>query len=171
MADALFKTDYVFPGVPGFVFRPLARDDVAKGYLGVLGQLSECAMDDACFARIFDELVGRATSDAQQSQGTTLVVVAEDTATRRVVLTGTLLVERKFLHAGGLVGHIEDIVVSKECRGKHLGQELIAALLGLAKAAGCYKVILDCKDRVLPFYEKCGLRYKDNCMAVYFREH
>jgi hypothetical protein len=52
----------------------------------------------------------------------TFVVVIEDTLQNHIAAAGTLLIERKFLRGGGLVGHIEDIVVDKVYRGKDFGK-------------------------------------------------
>ena len=38
---------------------------------------------------------------------------------------------------------------------------VIQALMEFAKAAGCYKVILDCGESNVAFYEKCGLTRKE----------
>ena len=63
--------------------------------------------------------------------------------------------EQKFIHECATVGHIEDIVVVKGYRGKNLGLKLIEALISLAKSNNnCYKVILDCDEKNVPFYEK-----------------
>jgi glucosamine-phosphate N-acetyltransferase len=59
--------------------------------------------------------------DLKQSQ-TTRVVVIEEPTTGRIVASGSLLVERKFIRQCGLVGHIEDIVVHDSQRGKNLGR-------------------------------------------------
>jgi glucosamine-phosphate N-acetyltransferase len=58
----------------------------------------------------------------------------------RVVGTGSLIVERKFIHSLGLVGHIEDIAVEKGQQGKKLGLRIIQALDFVAAQVGCYKV-------------------------------
>lgn len=73
-----------------------------------------------------------------------------------VVATGMLVVERKLIHGCGKVGHIEDIAVAETEQGKKVGQYLIDHLSLEAKARGCYKVILDCAERNVGFYEKCG---------------
>lgn len=41
-------------------------------------------------------------------------------------------------------------------------------LIKIAHESGCYKVILDCSDDNVPFYQKCGLERKGAQMAVYF---
>lgn len=58
----------------------------------------------------------------------------------RVVGTGSLIVERKFIHSLGMVGHIEDIAVEKNQQGKKLGLRIIQALDFVAAHVGCYKV-------------------------------
>lgn len=44
------------------------------------------------------------------------------------------------IHNLGLVGHIEDIAVTKDQQGKKLGLRIIEALDYVAKKVGCYKV-------------------------------
>lgn len=96
------------------------------------------------------------------------MLVIEDEDSGRVVSTGTLLVEAKFIHQAGLAGHIEDIVVDSTVRGKGLGKLIIQKLVEVAVAAGCYKVILDCAQKNIAFYEKCGFIQKEVQMAMYF---
>jgi glucosamine-phosphate N-acetyltransferase len=38
-------------------------------------------------------------------------------ARQRVVATGTIFNEQKFIHEAGLVAHVEDVVVDSACRG------------------------------------------------------
>jgi hypothetical protein len=45
---------------------------------------------------------------------------------------------------------------------------LIAHLVERAQAAGCYKVILDCAEQNIGYYEKCGLARKEVQMVRYF---
>ena len=40
-------------------------------------------------------------------------------------------------------------------------RRVIEALMEFARAAGCYKVILDCGESNVAFYEKCGLTRKE----------
>lgn len=87
--------------------------------------------------------------------------------TDRIVAAGTLLVEHKFIRACGSVGHVEDIVVDSQQRGKNLGRVLLETLRDLAIERGCYKVILDCEEAKVQFYEKCGFDAKGRQMALY----
>jgi len=82
----------------------------------------------------------------------------------KVVGSVSMIIEQKFIHGGGLVGHIEDVVVSKEHEGKGIGFKIMQAALEYAKNQGCYKTILDCDDKVRPFYEGLGFKRHSNCM-------
>ena len=77
-------------------------------------------------------------------------------STDQLIAAGTLFMERKHIHAGGMAGHIEEIVVSPSMRGQGLGLTLVKGLKDMGVALGCYKTILDCGDDKVPFYEKCG---------------
>jgi glucosamine-phosphate N-acetyltransferase len=67
----------------------------------------------------------------------------------KLVGSGTLLLEHKFIRASGSVGHIEDIVVDPTIRGKNLGKLIIASLTHISEKLGAYKTILDCnKDNI-----------------------
>lgn len=72
--------------------------------------------------------------------------------------SASLVIETKFLHAGGKVGHVEDVVVHGVSRGLGIGRKLVEHATREAKIAGCYKCILACTPSNKPFYEKCGYR-------------
>ena len=74
------------------------------------------------------------------------------------------MIEQKFIHDGGLVGHIEDVVVRKDYEGKGIGIKLVTSLLERAKEKNCYKTILDCNDNVKQFYERIGFKRESNGM-------
>jgi glucosamine-phosphate N-acetyltransferase len=77
------------------------------------------------------------------------VLVFVERKTDRIVASGTVFTERKFLRNTGKVGHIEDIAVDSSMHGKGLGKKLILALEEIARSQGCYKTILDCsKDNI-----------------------
>ena len=85
------------------------------------------------------------------------VIESED----KVIATATLHILNKFIHNGNRSGLIEDVAVSKEHRNEGYGELLINHCLSEAKKFNCYKVILNCKDELIPFYEKNGF-YKNN---------
>ena len=96
------------------------------------------------------------------------VFVIREIGTCRVVGTGSVLIEKKFIHSLGSVGHIEDIVIDKGFRGKGLGKLIVTHLVQYAKSKGCYKTLLNCSEDKVGFYEKCGFKGRGVEMAQYF---
>ena len=134
------------------------------GFLQVLSQLTTVGpMSELQFLDQFHFMANRKDSY--------FTLVIENASTGKVVAAGTILIEYKFVHMRGRVGHIEDIVVDSNQRGLNLGLHVIEALKGIGKRAGCYKVILDCSDKNVPFYEKCGFTKKEVEMAWYIPEN
>lgn len=82
----------------------------------------------------------------------------------KVIGSASILIEQKFIHDGGKVGHIEDVSVRKEFQGKGVGKKIVTALLKYAEKQGCYKTILDCTADLIPFYEKIGFKRHSNSM-------
>lgn len=50
-------------------------------------------------------------------------------------------------------------------------QRIIEELKYIGKQTGCYKIILDCSQKNVPFYEKCGFSVKELQMVVYIDEN
>ncbi len=84
----------------------------------------------------------------------------------KVAGIATILIEQKFIHDGSRIGHIEDVVVTKNCRGLGIGKKLIEKCLEVARERQCYKVILDCDDKNVKFYEKIGFVKFGNSMKI-----
>ena len=82
----------------------------------------------------------------------------------KIIGSTTLFIEQKFIHDGGLVGHIEDVVVRKSYEGQGIGMKLVISLLDVAKQRKCYKTILNCEDSLKQFYEKIGFKKATNEM-------
>ena len=144
-----------------FLIRPLQIDDYDRGYLQVLGELT-------IVGQVSREQFQGFLDHVMKSENLYLVIV--DKQDDRIVGAGTLLLEQKIIHSMGKCGHVEDIVVSERVRGRNLGKLLIEALLKHARSMNCYKVILDCAERNVQFYEKCGFTRKEVQMAVYFKD-
>lgn len=97
--------------------------------------------------------------------------VVVDPASGAIVGTASLLVEPKFVRGGSFVGHVEDVVTDPSFRGKGIGHMLLDSLIEEARARDCYKVILDCNDSNVPFYEKKGFRKCENQMRLDISSH
>lgn len=90
-----------------------------------------------------------------------------DYITKRIIGCGTIIIEPKFIHNCGYVGHIEDVCISSEYQGKGYGQTIIQHLIDISKLYKCYKIILDCNKENIQFYKKCGFSENQTQMSIY----
>ncbi|ABK77069.1 histone acetyltransferase [Cenarchaeum symbiosum A] len=134
--------------------RRLSTEDLAAGFLESLDSLREASGMGPEKAK---DILSRISANPDH-----IVLVAEYGG--RIVGATTLLIEPKFIHGGGIAGHIEDVAVARGMQGKGIGKLLVREALECAKKAGCYKTILDCEDSLLPFYEGLGFRRGANAM-------
>ncbi|OCK78647.1 acyl-CoA N-acyltransferase [Lepidopterella palustris CBS 459.81] len=161
---ALFSPSLISPSVlaalpEGYTCRPLQRADYHNGFLDVLRVLTTVGdISEEKWNERFEWM-------ARRGDEYFLLAITDGT---KVVGTGALIVERKFIHNLGLVGHIEDIAVAKDQQGKKLGLRIIQALDYVAEKVGCYKTILDCSEANEGFYVKCGFKRAGLEMAHYY---
>ena len=134
--------------------REIEEDDLENGFLETLDFLRNASDLDKNKA---NEILKKIKQNPNH-----IIYVAIDN--KKIVGSTTLLIEQKFIHDGGLVGHIEDVVVRKDYEGKGIGIKLVTSLLERAKEKNCSKTILDCKDDVKQFYEKIGFKRESNGM-------
>ena len=134
--------------------REIEEDDLERGFLETLDFLRNASSLDKTKAK---EILKKIKQNSNH-----IIHVAIDG--KKIVGTTTLFIEQKFIHDGGLVGHIEDVVVRKDYEGKGIGIKLVTSLLERAKEKNCYKTILDCKDDVKQFYERIGFKRESNGM-------
>ena len=134
--------------------RKLEEKDLFTGFLTSLDSLKKASdLNEDKAKDVFDKI-------KSNPNHLIFVVISDD----KVIGSTTLLIEPKFIHQGGKVGHIEDVVISKEFQGSGIGEKLINYVLDFAKKNDCYKTILDCSDDVKPFYEKIGFKKHSNGM-------
>ncbi|MDE1831669.1 MAG: GNAT family N-acetyltransferase [Thaumarchaeota archaeon] len=134
--------------------RKLQKKDIFNGFLLSLDSLRKSSQIKPNKANaIFDKI-------AKNSHH--VIYVAVDNS--EIIGSASILIEQKFIHGGGKVGHIEDVTVRKEFQGKGVGNQIVVALLKYAQKQGCYKTILDCTDELIPFYKKMGFKRHSNSM-------
>mmetsp|Transcript_50759 Transcript_50759/g.121996 ORF Transcript_50759/g.121996 Transcript_50759/m.121996 type:complete len:378 (+) Transcript_50759:60-1193(+) len=148
-----------------FRARPLEPRD-KDGFLKLLSQLT--TVGDVSEAMFNEQLAKIERRDREH------IIVFErlNPADRKagepeVLACATLVVEHKFIHGGRCVGHVEDVVVDSSTRGTGLGKMMVGQLTDMALAAGCYKILLNCAEKNIGFYEKCGYVVKEVSMAKY----
>ena len=134
--------------------REIVESDIDKGFLESLDNLK---ITSNLNREIATDILKKIISNPNH-----IIHIAEYNG--KIVGSTTLLIEQKFIHEGGKVGHIEDVVVSKEFEGKSIGMLLVTSLLTKAQTMNCYKTILDCKDELIPFYERIGFKQESNQM-------
>jgi len=134
--------------------RPLEQGDFKRGFLETLANLTDVDLTPEEAIHIWR---GRNAAGVR-----TVVAVEND----QVIATASLILEHKFLHRGGTIGHIEDVATHPDHQGKGAGSAVVRSLVELARQSGCYKVILSCNDQNLAFYSKVGFRRHDNGMRI-----
>lgn len=96
-----------------------------------------------------------------------LIFVMEDLENMKIVGHASIILENKLLQELRQVAHIEDVIIDSNYRGRNLGKILIDYLVKYAQDIKCYKIILDCNETNISFYEKCGFKKKENQMVIY----
>lgn len=164
--EGLFGSELVSPEIAaslpsGYTLRALQKGDYEKGFLDCLRVLT--TVGDITLEQWNERYDWMNTS----GKGAYYLLVITNEV-EKVVATGALIVERKFIHNLGKAGHIEDIAVAKDQQGKKLGLKMIQALDFIAEHTGCYKAILDCSEANEGFYIKCGFKRAGLEMAHYY---
>lgn len=149
-------------GESWLIVRPLQLGDYAKGFTQLLSQLTSVGN------------ISKPQFDSQfyamQRSGGYYVTVIEDTRKGEIIGAATLITELKFIHDCGLRARLEDVVVNNTYRGKQLGKLIVLTVSLLAKKLGCYKMSLDCKDSLIPFYKAIGYKCEPgNCNSMVIR--
>ena len=136
------------------IIRKIIESDLENGFLESLDNLRQTSnLEQNSVRNILKKILENENH---------IIHVAE--LNEKIVGSTTLLIEQKFIHEGGFVGHIEDVVVNKKFEGQGIGMKLVLSLLDVAKEKKCYKTILNCEDKLIPFYEKIGFKQKSTEM-------
>lgn len=92
-------------------------------------------------------------------------IVGIDKISNKIIAYGSLVIENKI--NGLKAGHIEDIIVDDNVRGKRVGDLLIKYLISLSRQHNCYRITLFCKKELYNFYSKNGFDEKNISMSLY----
>lgn len=129
--------------------------DYDKGFLDLLSELTKTPI-------ISREEFGVILRERFRSGIITRVMILDNI----IVGTASLIVEPKFTRGGGVVGHIEDVVVLGEYRKRGIAEELIESLITTATLKRCYKVILDCSSENTGYYMRLGFKVTETQMRL-----
>jgi glucosamine-phosphate N-acetyltransferase len=134
-----------------FIIRELKEEDLSNGFIETLSNLSEVG-------KLANDTIRKREILSKIKDKNYRIVIAEDNQNHQIIGSATLLIEQKFIHNGGKAGHIEDVVTRKGYEGKGIGREILKELIKIAKDNECYKIILDCDEKLVKFYEKLGFK-------------
>jgi glucosamine-phosphate N-acetyltransferase len=137
------------------LIRKILEKDYYKNYLNLISQLTD--QDINCTYKQF-------INHLKNIKSQIYVIEIED----KIIASITLLFEKKFIHNLSKVCHIEDVIVDKDYHKKGIGTKLINFSINKAKEEECYKIILNCKDKLYNFYNKFGFKNKNLEMSLYF---
>ena len=133
--------------------KELEKDDLIDSFFDTLSNLTEIGKDvyNKEFSRkVFEEI--------RKSSNIKIFVAIKDTD---IVGSITAIIEQKFIHNGGKVCHIEDVVTRNGFENLGIGSTLVKKIIELAIQEKCYKVILNCSEYKLKFYENLGFYKHD----------
>lgn len=136
------------------IIRKMKPEDIGQDFADTLSALSPV---QARYGLLRDEL-------ARRSRVGHHTFVAE--LDGRIVGTASLLLERKLSRDLRPAGHIEDVAVHIDFAGRGIGQKLVQFAIDFARAKNCYKVILDCDQELVLFYQKSGFCENGICMRL-----
>ena len=134
-------------------FRAIKRSDL-KEVIVLLNQLKEIDVSKINLNKAWSDFISNSSSNS-------IVGIYNN----KVVAYGSLVVENKI--RGEVAGHIEDIVVDSNVRGKMIGVALIKELIKIGKIKGCYRITLFCKETLVKFYSRNGFEVNNVVMKKY----
>jgi len=138
------------------MIRKLEKEDYHKGFLDLINYFTQ---DPKSFT--YDEFI-----NIFKKINNSLTLVIEEN--NIIIATGKLIIEQKFHNNFAKMGHIEDVVVSEQCRGKGYGNLLMKKIIEIGKERGCYKMVLNCNSENIEYYKKLGFIKKGTEMSLYF---
>lgn len=139
----------------------IIKTNIKNKYLELLGELTEVLeLDDELFENNLKKI---------SSMGKIIIgyIFNNEINSIEIIGSGTIIIEPKIIRGGKSVAHIEDIVVKSSWRGKKISQNILNELKEYAKLTNCYKVILDCDEKVLGVYKSNGFEIKGLQMGKY----
>lgn len=140
-----------------YITREAERDDFNKGHLELLCQLSESSIEVSI--NDYHEQLCRMSL----RNNSKCFVIEHD---KRIIASGTIMIEYKLSHGLCLVGHIEDVVVDEEYRGMGVGSIMLNRLIEHAVDSGCKKIVLNCGRHNEMFYLGFGFNKVDFGMVM-----
>jgi len=138
------------------ILRELLLSDFYKGYFSLLKQLSVVNYDT------FNDFKPTWYKYAQNNHH--FIYVIEDN--NKIIGSGTIILEPKFIRDGTFVGHIEDIVIDENYRNKKLSSMIVKKLKQVGFEHNCHRITLNCTEYNSKYYLTRGFKKSTLCMRI-----
>ena len=131
--------------IGNFTLRNIEYDDFGKGYMDLMFEFTN--YDYPITKENFINFI-----DTQKNYKT---IVIHSEIEKRIIGAGTIIIVHK-IH-NNPIGQIEDVIISEKYRKNGFGKQIIEKLIDIGKnECKCYKIILNCLEKNIKFYENCG---------------
>ena len=137
-----------------YTIRPLTDSDYTN-YLQLINQFRPTIFTEEEYKSILEKI----------NTYSTIWVMESD---NKLIGTTTLMYEYKFIRNIVKLAHVEDVCIDHNYRNKGLGTQLLKFVVNEALKQQCYKIILDCDEKLEHFYTKSGFKKNSIQMAHYF---
>ena len=134
-------------------FRKIKKSDLNDVFI-LLNQLKKIDISDLDLDNSWGKFI-------QNNSSNSIVGIIDN----KIIAYGSIIIENKI--RGEVAGHIEDIVVDREVRGKMIGGKLINELIEIGKKNNCYRITLFCKENLMNFYSRSGFKVNSVSMKRY----
>lgn len=134
-------------------FRKIKKSDLNDVFV-LLNQLKKIDISHLNLDHSWDKFI-------QNNSSNSIVGMIDN----KIIAYGSIIIENKI--RGEVAGHIEDIVVDTEVRGKMIGVKLINELIEIGKKNNCYRITLFCKENLINFYSRSGFNVNSISMKRY----
>ncbi len=131
--------------VVNYKIRALEAKDLKNGFKETLYNLCDEEIENLNAIQHFEEI--------KEKEDVFVYVAVDDS---KVVGTGSLILDRKFINNCGLVGRIEDLSTRKGYENEGVSKSIMSELINLAHSKGCYKITANCSKNLKFFFEDLG---------------
>ena len=137
-------------------FRPVKEEDINDVFI-LLNQLKKIDLEKIDRKKAWNDFNSNTSSNS-------IVGIYNN----KIVAYGSVVIENKI--RGEVAGHIEDIVVDSDVRGKMVGVSLIKELIEISRRKGCYRITLFYDKKLINFYSRNGFKVNNVVMKKYLSE-
>ena len=138
------------------IIREFKKEDINNGFIETLSEYWP-------ITKITEESLNRVLNNDNY-----IFVVEEDD---KIVGSIILHLQYKFIHDGGIVGYIDELIMRKKYRNKLMGLKLFKQVIEKAEELGCYKIIGYCYDNTVSLAKRAGFElFNQHLMGKAFKE-